>query len=291
MNKDKKQIFCSISYANFVLYPDESYRLTNWKGFAMEEHSHSFFEVNYVSNGQCCYAIQDQVIHVRKKDLLIIDSRIPHKLLFIDKCKEDPCTVIGCSFGFKKQENEFISIEKLTANSDFRHFANDFSNYKIYKNSQALESTLDYIITEYQNKNNSDPIYMNILISKLLIDISRLSKRRDSFSSEHIINVQKYIQRNYPFIQSIKDIADEVNLNKTYLQRHFKAHVGCTLWQYVTNIRMQRAAALLRRTDICIGDIDEHIGLHSRHNFYLLFKKTYGISPQKYRKSYKKTSH
>ena len=47
---------------------------------------------------------------------------------------------------------------------------------------------------------------------------------------------------------------------------------------------MERAAYYLTSLNYPVGDIDELVGIHSRQNFYLLFKKKYGISPSQYRK-------
>lgn len=61
------------------------------------------------------------------------------------------------------------------------------------------------------------------------------------------------------------------------MQRIFKQFTNQTVWTYLVALRVKKEAYLLRYTDIPIGDIDENIGINSRQNFYILFKKTHGI--------------
>ena len=94
---------------------------------------------------------------------------------------------------------------------------------------------------------------------------------------------------NYHFfsIENIDEIASYVALNKVYLQKIFREKTGLTIWNYLTKYRMEKAVYFLLYSDTPISDIDELVGINSRQNFYLLFKKQYGMSPSEYRKRYK----
>ena len=56
------------------------------------------------------------------------------------------------------------------------------------------------------------------------------------------------------------------------MERVFKQETGDSIWNYLNNIRMENAVYYLTQSNIPIGDIDELVGIHSRQNFYLLFK-------------------
>jgi transcriptional regulator GlxA family with amidase domain len=68
------------------------------------------------------------------------------------------------------------------------------------------------------------------------------------------------------------------------MERVFKQETGDSIWNYLNNIRMENAVYYLTQSNIPIGDIDELVGIHSRQNFYLLFKNKYQVSPSQYRK-------
>lgn len=72
------------------------------------------------------------------------------------------------------------------------------------------------------------------------------------------------------------------------MERLFKQETGMSVWTYLNNIRIEKSLYYLTELNIPIGNIDELVGIHSRQNFYLLFKKKYGISPAQYRKKYYK---
>ena len=57
-----------------------------------------------------------------------------------------------------------------------------------------------------------------------------------------------------------------------------------TFREYLTDLRMQKAARLLRSSVEGISEIAQSCGYHSSSTFYRLFQETYGMSPGQYRK-------
>ena len=54
--------------------------------------------------------------------------------------------------------------------------------------------------------------------------------------------------------------------------------------QYILNIRIEKAKALLENTDLSISEISDMTGMQSQHYFSRIFKKYTNISPSEYRK-------
>ena len=63
----------------------------------------------------------------------------------------------------------------------------------------------------------------------------------------------------------------------------FSQEMGCTLTEYITTRRMERAKEILRSTDRRSGEIAFDVGYHDPHYFSFLFKKTQGCTPRDYR--------
>lgn len=82
---------------------------------------------------------------------------------------------------------------------------------------------------------------------------------------------------------SLNEVADRVYLNPVYLSRLFKMETGCSFSDYVTRIRMEQAADLLRNTNMKIYEICEQVGYKDVRHFYKLFKKHAGYLPSEYR--------
>lgn len=79
------------------------------------------------------------------------------------------------------------------------------------------------------------------------------------------------------------DLAAEVNAAPAYLSRLFTASLGVAPMAYLGRIRIERAAALLRRTDDTVGQIARAVGYGSPEHFSRLFRRAFGAKPTIYR--------
>ena len=94
-----------------------------------------------------------------------------------------------------------------------------------------------------------------------------------------------YIQQNFTGKISLREFGEQFHLSEKYISRYFKEHFHITLSQYVTYLRLEHAKQLLQDTDIPVTDVAMQSGYQNVSYFIRSFKKTYGISPLKYRNS------
>ena len=85
---------------------------------------------------------------------------------------------------------------------------------------------------------------------------------------------------------STADIAATMNLNRSYLSSLFRSQTGMTLRSYIQLCRMTRAKYLLESTHLSIASIAESCGYAKSDSLNRTFRKTYGIGPADYRKSF-----
>ena len=64
--------------------------------------------------------------------------------------------------------------------------------------------------------------------------------------------------------------------------------MGIGYWEYVTQLRMEKAQNLLRMTDDTIVLIADKVGYDNEYYFSRKFKAYYGMSPRAYRKIHSK---
>ncbi|MEZ5038564.1 MAG: helix-turn-helix transcriptional regulator [Saprospiraceae bacterium] len=82
----------------------------------------------------------------------------------------------------------------------------------------------------------------------------------------------------------IKDIAKAAMLSEFHFLRTFKQCYGVSPNQYLTKVRMERAAKLLhQRPGIPVKEIADQCGYQDLHYFSKTFKKTYGVTPSGFR--------
>ncbi|MBB3108058.1 two-component system response regulator YesN [Paenibacillus phyllosphaerae] len=68
-----------------------------------------------------------------------------------------------------------------------------------------------------------------------------------------------------------------------HLGRLMKKETGQTFVEYLTNLRMKKAEALLKKTDLRGYEVGEKVGITDPHYFSILFKKNIGRSVNEYR--------
>ena len=69
-----------------------------------------------------------------------------------------------------------------------------------------------------------------------------------------------------------------------YFSAFFKKETGTNFIKKLTNIRLERAAELLVKTDMMVMEICHAVGYNHAGNFLDKFKKKYNLTPNEYRK-------
>lgn len=101
-----------------------------------------------------------------------------------------------------------------------------------------------------------------------------------------VIQAVKLIEMEYETLSGLEDLALQVPVSKFHLARLFHQHVGITVVQYLTKIRVKKAVALLLESDYTIERIAELVGYSNGKYFTKIFKQFTGLSPGQYRKNY-----
>ena len=94
-----------------------------------------------------------------------------------------------------------------------------------------------------------------------------------------------YIQQNFKEKIPLKEFGEQFHLSEKYISRYFKEHFHITLSQYITHLRLEYAKQLLQDTDTPVTEIAMQSGYQNVSYFIRSFKKTYGVSPLKYKKN------
>ena len=101
-----------------------------------------------------------------------------------------------------------------------------------------------------------------------------------------ITNIEQYIIENYADSElSLKKISDVFEISESYFSSLFKSETKQNFSEYLENIRMGHAMALLKNANISISNIYVMVGYNNPNSFRRAFKKTYGVSPSNIRSS------
>lgn len=98
-----------------------------------------------------------------------------------------------------------------------------------------------------------------------------------------IVQVIRYIEKEYQSPITIQLLADQFAINSSYLSTLFKQNMGMNLSSYLTKTRMKKAVELLESGKYRISDIAEIVGYKTSAYFAEQFKKEYGCNPKDYK--------
>ncbi len=74
-------------------------------------------------------------------------------------------------------------------------------------------------------------------------------------------------------------------MNPQYVSRLFKEYTGENFHVFLTRIKMEKAAQLLRDVGYLTYEVSELVGYSNPKNFTRTFKKYFGVSPRRYTRS------
>lgn len=97
-------------------------------------------------------------------------------------------------------------------------------------------------------------------------------------SNHYIKRVKNYIQTMYMHPLRVESIAQMVNLDRRYLSRVFKERVGCSIQEYIIEVRMEQAKYHLER-GATVTQTARLCGYDDVCNFSKMFKKRFSVSP------------
>lgn len=108
-------------------------------------------------------------------------------------------------------------------------------------------------------------------------------KRRDQIS-----DILEYIDANLsdPGL-SLTEISQKYYMSVTYLCLYFKEKTGTTIRAYIIESRMERAAKLLRLTDMKVSEIAWAVGFADQSYFTKSFGKYFKKSPSRYKEEFR----
>ena len=82
------------------------------------------------------------------------------------------------------------------------------------------------------------------------------------------------------------EFAVEMNMSKPVLYRKFKQIIGETPNIFIRNVRLQKAANMLKTTDLSVAEVACLTGFNQTHYFIKCFRELFGKTPKNYQKTH-----
>ena len=219
-------------------------------------------------------------------------------------------TIVDCNF---KKEGEGILAETTLCHAGENRTISAFGNGRLDAVSNAIKQYfgISYELSFYEEhsltKGSSSKAcaYVGIIckgqhywgvgidediihasMEALAVAVNKIDeiKEAEECKDERLVEILNYIQMNYLDV-TLEDLSEKFYLSKPYLSKYIKEKSGVTFGETVKHVRMKKARALLKSTNMTVENIALSVGYQNVEHFNRLFKKAYKMTPVQYRNS------
>ncbi len=108
---------------------------------------------------------------------------------------------------------------------------------------------------------------------------------KNNVDKEKVIRARDYVNERLSDPPNLSEVSKKVGLNEFKLKHGFKETFGETLFEYLTQRRLNLARIYLQSSEKTIAEISEDLGYSSPQHFHNQFKKRFGHTPNYVRKN------
>lgn len=278
----------SRTLTNYFFKNQDIYLSKHNRFAAYPNHKHTFFEINYVLQGQAKEVIAGKTVTLNQGDLILLDIGTSHSIqalgendLLINILFQNNNLSVDLLKELKGQHNVLVNflLAKASSKPDYIVFS--------HQANPKISQLLDEIITEYYEQAEFSELviksYLNILISQLIRSLSIKPSPKESAQKKLALQLLADIASDYQTV-SLTQLAKRYSYNRNYLSNLFKAEIGQTFSAVLTKQRLMQAHKLLTKTNLPVNTIIEQVGISNRSFFYKKYLAYYHVSPKQSRK-------
>lgn len=148
--------------------------------------------------------------------------------------------------------------------------------------AEALYPLLDRaVIMHRKGRIKTAMAYLNAVIGELLEVLPLVERRADA--DTFMQQLLAYCADHYTEDISVKHIANALYVSESYVSKVFSKKLGYSFREYINTLRIQKAQALLRDTDLQILQVMAACGFQNQSSFNRVFRQISGTAPKQYR--------
>lgn len=167
------------------------------------------------------------------------------------------------------------------------------TTYVMWEKSKSITPKLTILIEDILQCSYSGAIKKAFLESKMVEILSYLftiineeenlpaNVELSACDYVKILKVESILKTRFKEKHTLASIAAEVGLNNFKIKKYFKIVFHTTVFNYLTEVRMEYAKQLILEKDMPICVVSEELGYKNPHHFTVAFKKTLGYLPSK----------
>jgi AraC-like DNA-binding protein/mannose-6-phosphate isomerase-like protein (cupin superfamily) len=281
-----------------IPYPDKTFPFFVWYDIynrfidkTVNSHWHYDFEFGYVLSGSVDYYINNTFITLKQDDCVFVNSNMMHMSRQSKGC--DNAKMFTITF----RPSLLASSNSTMYNKYFQSIlCNPIEGFKVPSDKDSGQE-IRTLLAEIFALSASDFEYELECLTRVnrlwLMSLRYIDDNIDDlfqFSGsiqyvERAKEILHYVHENYGEKITVDDIVNHLNISRSECFRCVKRFINKSLVEYLNEYRVMKASELLAETERSISEIYTDCGFENASYFVKVFKKTYGTTPSKYRKS------
>lgn len=161
-----------------------------------------------------------------------------------------------------------------------------------FSDSTQMRSIFEMLIAEYEQSGPASAAMMTALMNQCLIQVlRRVSQQADgalpwlsALDDRRLARVVETILNHPEQHHTLELLASVANMSRSTFARHFEQCFGRTPMDYLRDVRLRRAAQLLRLGGQSVDSVASKVGFASRSHFSRAFHEQFGCAPADFRK-------
>ena len=253
------------------------------------EHFHDYVEIVYMCSGSTTHIVDGDKIVLNEGELLFLCQSAKQEIF--------PAGINDIAVNFIVMPEFFDQTLKMMGEEDTplktfiidclknKHSKTSYLHFKVsdvLHVQNLLENLIYTLIYNIPNKRSMNQITMGLLFSHLVNSTERMVQ--NNLDEEITVKVLSYIEENYKN-GSLNELSKMLHYDISSISRKIKNKTGKSYTELVQEKRLSQSCFLLKNTSMTIDEIAENLGYENISFFYRLFKKKYGISPGKYKRT------
>lgn len=123
--------------------------------------------------------------------------------------------------------------------------------------------------------------------NQIVMDYAKRMKKvkKKKVISPHCVKAMDYVYDHLHERIDVRDVAEFVGVERSYLSKLFHKEVGQTISDYIMDKKLQTARNMLLYSDFSCTEISQYLAFASGSYFARCFKVKYGATPNSYRRT------
>ncbi|MBJ6361963.1 AraC family transcriptional regulator [Paenibacillus sp. GCM10012307] len=269
------------------LPPSFPLRITESEGVSpsfQRLHWHATLEINYICQGTGHYLINGNKHELQEGDIVLINSNDLHRAFEQENLIMRIIMFDGAYFSLERRYDTDLM-------NPFREMGRRFQN--VLDRSHPVHPQLRRLIQEMSGEYTRGEAHFETIVRAQMVQFFALVNRHFARASaegiphtngtEHIRSLLRELENRLSEPWTLREMADYVHLSPSRFSALFTQVVGTSPIDYLIQLRLTQAIAMLESSDYKIIEIAECCGFHNLSNFNRLFRRHIGKSPSEVR--------